>query len=95
MGTVEGVTADLVERHRGVSTPPSRPADRGFWSAFAEDPRSTRRIGRRRQAAFEAYRGKRSDRAGGHGTWAGEERSPTGSGGITYPVATSTPCCRP
>ncbi len=85
------MTGDLVERHRDrLDAAIAAIADRGFWSAFAEDPRDYPAESADAGAAtFEAYRGKPFpiDQAATV-AWAGEERSPFGLElGITYPVA--------
>ncbi len=85
------MTADLVERHRErLDAAIAATADRGFWSAFAEDPRDyPPESADAGLAAFEAYRGKPFPiEQAATATWAGEERSPYGLElGITYPVA--------
>ena len=85
------MTADLVERHRErLEAAIAATADRGFWSAFAEDPREyPAELAEAGLAAFEAYRGKPFPiEQPATATWAGEERSPYGLElGITYPVA--------
>ena len=84
------MTADLVERHRErLDAAIAATADRGFWSAFAEDPRDyPPELADAGLAAFEAYRGKPFPiEQAATATWAGEERSPYGLElGITYPV---------
>ena len=85
------MTGDLVERHRErLEAAIAATADRGFWSAFAEDPREyPPESAEAGAAAFEAYRGNPFPiEQPATTTWAGEERSPFGLDlGITYPVA--------
>lgn len=85
------MTDDLVERHRDrLDAAIAATADRGYWSAYAEDPRDyPEGAAEAGSAAFEALRGKPFPlQQPAVATWAGEERSPYGLElGITYPVA--------
>jgi hypothetical protein len=81
------VTGDLVERHRDrLDAAIAATADRGFWSAFSEDPRDyPAESAAAGAAAFEAYRGCSRSAAA---TIAGRASARRSNGlGITCPVA--------
>jgi phenylacetic acid degradation protein paaN len=85
------VSHDLAERHRDMLEAALTAIERrGFWSAFAEDPREyPPDAAEAGAAAFHAYRGRAfPHEQPGTAAMAGDERSPYGFDlGITYPVA--------